>query len=217
MIVIGVDAHKATHTAAADPDREKLDQQTVKARQGADALLAWAIELGEDVWAIEDCRALRRCRPASGAAGPPKLMAAQRKTARSYSKSDPIDALAIARAAICHCPRPRPGHRPARRSPRRPRPSAPVRRTQTTCTSRRGMNNPNNLERLARKLEHASGRPRREDPRSERDIGTHRAALHPDLHVAPSGMNNPNNLERLARKLQRLPQSDEDLPNVAAN
>ena len=31
---------------------------------------------------------------------PPKLMAAQRRTARTFSKSDPIDALAVARAAI---------------------------------------------------------------------------------------------------------------------
>src|SRR4051812_44699603 len=31
---------------------------------------------------------------------PPKLMAAERKTARTYGKSDAIDALAIARAAI---------------------------------------------------------------------------------------------------------------------
>lgn len=186
MIVIGVDAHKATHTAAAVNrlTAEKLDQQTVKARQGGhDALLAWAIELGEDrVWAIEDCRAL------SGGleqvllqAGervlrvPPKLMAAQRKAARSYSKSDPIDALAIARAAI--------------REPGLPEATLPG-------------------------IEHEIGLlvDHRDDlvqdaTAHQRRLRWHLHQLDPDLHVAPSGMNNPNNLERLARKLQRLPQS----------
>jgi hypothetical protein len=46
-----VDAHKATHTAAAVNrlTAELLGQQTVKARAaGHQALLAWAAELGEN-------------------------------------------------------------------------------------------------------------------------------------------------------------------------
>ncbi len=186
MIVIGVDAHKATHTAAAVNrlTAEKLDQQTVKARQGGhDALLAWAIELGEDrVWAIEDCRALsgglERVLLQAGERVlrvPPKLMAAQRKAARSYSKSDPIDALAIARAAI--------------REPGLPEATLPG-------------------------IEHEIGLlvDHRDDlvqdaTAHQRRLRWHLHQLDPDLHVAPSAMNNPNNLDRLARKLQRLPQS----------
>ena len=57
--------------------------------------------------AIEDCRNLsRRLERDLLAAGqwivrvPPKLMAHARDAARSYGKSDPIDALAVARAAL---------------------------------------------------------------------------------------------------------------------
>ena len=63
---------------------------------------------GEDrIWAIEDCRHLsRRLERDLIAAGervvrvPPKLMAHARGSARSYGKSDPIDALDVARAAL---------------------------------------------------------------------------------------------------------------------
>src|SRR5204862_8020019 len=58
-------------------------------------------------WAVEDCRHLsRRLEADLRAAGegivrvPPKLMAHARDSARSYGKSDPIDALAVARAAL---------------------------------------------------------------------------------------------------------------------
>jgi transposase len=71
-------------------------------------VLEWARGLDEErVWAIEDCRnlssGLERMLLLAGEhvlRVPPKLMAEQRKSARSFSKSDPIDALAIARAAI---------------------------------------------------------------------------------------------------------------------
>jgi transposase len=59
------------------------------------------------VWAIEDCRhvsgRLERFLLARGERViriPPKLMAGARKSAREPGKSDPIDALAVARAAI---------------------------------------------------------------------------------------------------------------------
>jgi transposase len=61
----------------------------------------------ERLWAIEDCRHLtRRLERDLIAAGEsvvrvsPKLMAHVRDSARSYGKSDPIDALAVARAAL---------------------------------------------------------------------------------------------------------------------
>ena len=84
-------------------------------------LLAWASSLpGERSWAVEDCRQLTRAlERALLAAGeslvrvPPKLMAPQRRAGRARGKSDPIEALAVARAALRE-PRldhPRPGER----------------------------------------------------------------------------------------------------------
>jgi hypothetical protein len=71
-------------------------------------LLSWAGQYGEElVSAVEDCRHLsRRLERDLLAAGqrivrvPPKLMANMRDSGRSYGKSDPIDALAVARAAL---------------------------------------------------------------------------------------------------------------------
>jgi transposase len=71
-------------------------------------LLAWASSLpGERSWAVEDCRQLTRAlERALLTAGeslvrvPPKLMAPQRRAGRARGKSDPIDALAVARAAL---------------------------------------------------------------------------------------------------------------------
>lgn len=111
MIVIGVDPHKLTHTAAV-VDRatgQVVDDLTVKATiKGFVELLAWAEPFGGPrVWALEYGRhlvgALERFLLARGehcVRVAPKLMAAERKLARTYGKSDAIDALAIARAAI---------------------------------------------------------------------------------------------------------------------
>jgi transposase len=111
LIVVGVDAHSDTHTAAA-VDRqtaERLGLLEVRARAaGHLELLEWARRLGaERVWAIEDCRqlssGLERVLLEAGervVRVAPKLMADQRRAARSFGKSDPIDALAAARAAI---------------------------------------------------------------------------------------------------------------------
>jgi transposase len=71
-------------------------------------LLPWSRELDhERVWAVEDCRhvsgGLERFLRARGervVRVPPKLMATSRKSARTYGKSDSIDALAVARAAL---------------------------------------------------------------------------------------------------------------------
>lgn len=110
MVVIGIDAHKRTHTAAiADELGRQLATRTIGTTSGDHlALLRWAQQHAEDrIWAIEDCRHMtRRLERDLIAAGetvvriPPKLMAHARDAARTYGKSDPIDALAIARAAL---------------------------------------------------------------------------------------------------------------------
>jgi transposase len=111
VIVIGVDPHKQTHTAAAveDTSAELRGERTVKARRnGHEQLLVWARSLAsERLWALEDCRhvsiALERFLLASGeqvVRVPPKLMAGARRGSRQRGKSDAIDALAVARAAL---------------------------------------------------------------------------------------------------------------------
>src|SRR5215207_3151186 len=117
MIVIGVDVHKRSLTAVAvDEVGRPLAEQT--AVDGA-GLLAWAGSLvAERLWALEDCRQLTRSLERDLLAVgerlvrvPPKLTAPQRRTGRTRGKSDPIDALAVARAALRE-PRldhPRPG------------------------------------------------------------------------------------------------------------
>jgi transposase len=111
MMVIGIDTHKRTHTAvAADELGRKLSTKTVGTTSNDHlALLKWARAQPDPdrLWAIEDCRNMtRRLEGDLIAAGervvrvPPKLMAHARDAARTYGKSDPIDALAIARAAL---------------------------------------------------------------------------------------------------------------------
>lgn len=110
MVTIGIDAHKRNHTAViVDGQGRQLAQRTTRS-SSADhlALVAWAAHQGaERVWAVEDCRHLsRRLERDLLAAGerivrvPPKLMAEARRGGRSFGKSDPIDALAVARAAL---------------------------------------------------------------------------------------------------------------------
>ena len=109
MITFGVDAHKRTHTIVAVDDRGRpLGQLTVgTTTRDHLGLVRWASRFGaERRWAVEDCRHLsRRLERDLLAAGeaivrvPPKLMAHVRDSARTYGKSDPIDALAVARAA----------------------------------------------------------------------------------------------------------------------
>jgi transposase len=115
MITFGIDAHKRTHTVVAvDQLGRQLTTRTTKTTTTADhlELLRWAeaLEGGDErEWAVEDCRHLsRRLEADLLAAGerikrvPPKLMAHARDSARTYGKSDPIDALAVARAALRH-------------------------------------------------------------------------------------------------------------------
>ena len=110
MIVIGVDAHKQTHTAVVvDEIGRLLEEVTVPATEaGHQQLIRFAARNGLDrLWAIEDCRhvsgALERFLLRAGQTVvrvPPKLMAGQRKAARRFGKSDSIDALAVARALL---------------------------------------------------------------------------------------------------------------------
>src|SRR4029078_2356006 len=59
-VIIGVDPHKASHTAVAIDDREsELDRTRVRAtRKQATQLLAWAEPLGARTWAIESAGGL---------------------------------------------------------------------------------------------------------------------------------------------------------------
>jgi transposase len=111
MIVIGADTHKSTHTCGAvfAASGQIAGELTAPAREpGFRELLAWGRELdGERIWAIEDCRhvsgSFERFLVAAGervVRVPPKLMGESRRGERSAGKSDPIDALAVARAAL---------------------------------------------------------------------------------------------------------------------
>src|ERR671910_2772445 len=111
MIVLGADTHKRSHTIAAiaAPTGELLGEQTVPVgRRGFGSLLRWARSLdGERVWALEDCRhvcgSLERFLIARGERVlriPTHLTARARRSARQRGKSDAIDALNVARAAL---------------------------------------------------------------------------------------------------------------------
>jgi transposase len=108
-VVIGADAHKATHTfVAVDELGLKLGEKTVVATsEGHLGALSWASKWPGRCWALEDCRHLtRRLEADLLAAGetvlrvPTRLMAEARRSGRERGKSDPIDALAVARAAV---------------------------------------------------------------------------------------------------------------------
>jgi len=109
MVMLGTDAHKRSHTiVAVDPAGAEIGSVTVAATtEGHLAAVQWAAQYTERQWAIEDCRALSR-RLEGDLLGigervvrvPPKMMARTRATARQAGKSDPIDALAVGRAAL---------------------------------------------------------------------------------------------------------------------
>jgi transposase len=111
MIVIGTDTHKASHTCGAvfAGTGQLSGELTAPARKAGFAeLLDWGRDLDpERIWAIEDCRhvsgAFERFLVAAGervVRVPPKLMGESRRGERTRGKSDPIDALAVARAAL---------------------------------------------------------------------------------------------------------------------
>ena len=107
-VVIGVDAHKRTHTlVVADELGRELAAKTLAATpEGHLAAIAWAGRWPVRRWALEDCRHLTRTLEADLLrAGeqvvrvPTHVMAGVRRSARQPGKSDAIDALAVARAA----------------------------------------------------------------------------------------------------------------------
>ena len=111
MMVLGADMHKRWHSvvAVAAVTGEVAGEKTVALGvKGFGALLVWARGLGSKrVWALEDCRhvsgSFKRFLLARGervVRVPTKLRADVRRAARTRGKSDRIDAVAVARAAL---------------------------------------------------------------------------------------------------------------------
>jgi transposase len=111
MIVLGADMHKSSHTiaAVASTTGELLGDQTVAVgRNGFSEVLRWARSFDDArVWALEDCRhvsgSFERFLIARGERVvrlSTRLMAGSRQSSRARGKSDQIDALAVARAAL---------------------------------------------------------------------------------------------------------------------
>lgn len=110
-VLVGVDAHKTTHTlVAVDRAGRQLAQKTIATTTAAHLEgLRWAsARFGPDIlWGVEDCRTmtarLEHDLLTAGAAVvrvPPHLMSRARSSARERGKSDSIDALAVARAVL---------------------------------------------------------------------------------------------------------------------
>jgi transposase len=106
MIVIGVDVHKHSLTAVAVDELGRAVSE--RSCPVDDEVLTWACALGgERLWAVEDCRhvtrGLERTLIEQGerlVRVPPRLTTPQRRRGRTRGKSDSIDALAVARAAL---------------------------------------------------------------------------------------------------------------------
>src|SRR5947209_11587401 len=188
MIVIGVDTHKRSHTLVA------LDAGTGAAcgqlriaatDTGTLEALRFAVELDEDrVWAVEDCRhvsgRLERGLVASGdrvIRVAPGLTETSRRAVRQAGKSDPIDATAIARAAL-----------------REGIDTLPVAHLDERALEIRTLNDyrdqiVSERSRLANRLR------------------WHLVQLAPDLEatLAPASLDHPQVRQRVARRLTRLP------------
>jgi transposase len=188
MIVIGADTHKATHTCAAvaATTGQLVGELTAAARKpGFAQLLAWSRGLdSERIWAIEDCRhvsgALERFLVAAGervVRVPPKLMSQSRRAERSVGKSDPIDALAVARAALREGPE-----------------TLPTAHLDEAA-----------LE-LKLLLDHREDLVRARSADQQR-LRWHLHDLWPGLELPAGSLNRPAWLERLARRLARAEQS----------
>jgi len=109
MVVLGADLHKRNHTVVViDETGRKLAEKTIPATDaGHLELRRWASQWPERTWGLEDCRHLSRRLDAelvrageSVVRVPPKLIACIRRSGREPGKSDPIDALAVARAVL---------------------------------------------------------------------------------------------------------------------
>lgn len=109
MVVLGADLHKRSHTIVViDATGRQLAEKTIAATDaGHLELRRWAAQWPERTWGLEDCRHLSRRLDAelvrageSVVRVSPKLMAGARRSGREPGKSDPIDALAVARAVL---------------------------------------------------------------------------------------------------------------------
>lgn len=109
MVTLGVDCHKRSHTlVAVDENGRQLSERRVEATPaGHVEALGWGEQWPQRRWALENCRHLsRRLEEALLTAGEsvvqisPRLMGGARRFGREVGKSDPIDALAVARAAL---------------------------------------------------------------------------------------------------------------------
>lgn len=109
MVILGADLHKRSHTVVViDATGRKLAEKRIEASvAGHLELRRWAAQWPERQWGLEDCRHLSRqleidlLRAGESVVRvPPKLMAGARRSVREPGKSDPIDALAVAQAAL---------------------------------------------------------------------------------------------------------------------
>jgi len=188
MIVIGVDTHKRSHTLVAldAATAGARGQLTIAASEDGTLLgLRFAAELdAERVWALEDCRhvsgRLERGLVASGervVRVAPGLTETSRRAVRQPGKSDPIDATAIARAAL-----------------REGIDTLPVAHLDEQALEIRTLNDyrdqiVSERTRLASRLR------------------WHLVQLAPDLEatLAPASLDHPQVRQRVARRLARLP------------
>ncbi|HEY5024868.1 MAG TPA: IS110 family transposase [Acidimicrobiales bacterium] len=110
MVLIGIDPHKATHTAVAvDKEETALGELTVKAdRHQVERLLKWAIDFPERRWAIESANGLgfllaqQLVAVGEDVVDVPPTLAARVRVLGSgkTQKNDPNDALSPAIAAL---------------------------------------------------------------------------------------------------------------------
>jgi transposase len=109
MVVLGADLHKRSHTIVViDGTGRRLAEKTIVATDaGHLELRRWAAQWPERTWGLEDCRHLSRRLDAelvrageSVVRVSPRLMAGARRSGREPGRSDPIDALAVARAVL---------------------------------------------------------------------------------------------------------------------
>jgi transposase len=113
-VALGQDSSPSEGLVVDDVGRRLADKTVRTNTEGHLDLLGWSRRLpgadaGELVFALEDCRHLTRRLEADLLSGgarvvrvPTRLMAEARKVSREPGKSDPIDAQAVAMAALRH-------------------------------------------------------------------------------------------------------------------
>ena len=109
-VMIGVDPHKATHTAVViGPAEEPLGELRIRASAGqAEKLVAWADGWPERTWAVEGAAGLGRLLAQQLVAAGERVLDVQPKLASRVrllqagdtNKNDPNDALSVAVAAL---------------------------------------------------------------------------------------------------------------------